>query len=91
MCSRSLPSSFESVVSGRAHRVHDPDPVLVAADADLDEPTSPVGSEVEHHIVVFVRDADPVAERVANVCVVDAVLAGAGSDRRLGYLPVRQG
>lgn len=83
--------SFKSAVSSWSHRVHDPDALLVAADANLDEASGPVRAEVEHNVIVFVSDHDPVAERVADVFVVDTVLARAGSDRRVGHVPWGQG
>ena len=52
---------FESIVPCRSHRVNDPDAVLVAANADLDESSRSVGSEEENDVVVFISDADPVA------------------------------
>ena len=71
--------------------MNDPDAVLVAANADLDEASRSVGPEVEHDVVVLISDAKPVAQRVADVGVGDTVFAGARSDRRLGQLPRRQG
>ena len=71
--------------------MYDPNTILVVANADLDEASRSVGPEVEHDVVVFISNADPVAQCVADVGVGNTVLASARSDRRLGQLPCRQG
>lgn len=79
------------MVSRWSHGVDDPYAVLVAAHTDLDEPCGAVRSEEQHDVIVLVCDMCPVAQRMANVGVGDAVLAGTRTDRRLGELPLRQG
>jgi hypothetical protein len=68
------------------HRMNDPSPFVVGHDADFDEVSGRVGSEEERDLLVVFVDADPMAEGMTNVVVIDSVAASAGCDRRFRWI-----